>query len=387
VAVLVTGYPNFMAQRLVRRELDARAGGRAGAAAAGTEGKVYVLVQEKHAARAAAQLRSHPAGARGEIVTGDVCILDLGLSGREVRALTAELTRIHHAAEVSYLGLAGSATREVNVGGTRMVLDLAEECTRLRRLVHYSTVFVSGARHGVILESELDEGQRFRNHWEGSKFEAELLVRRAMGRVPASVVRPGIVVGDSRSGEIGRLDGPYYLMALMVLAPTEAPVPLPGRGATPLNVVPIDFVERAAMIIAGDERGAGRTFHVTDPNPVSARRVFELVARSAGRAPPTGGLPIALSRLLMRVPIVERFVRSPRQFVDYFDHLALYSCRNTLELLDGTGVACPPFESYVDVLIGYVKDYLATRRRQRAATAAEPDEGREGGRKEGEVSS
>jgi thioester reductase-like protein len=366
MSVLITGYPNFMAQRLLRKELDLIAAGAPGA----TPGKVYLLVQDKHAPRAEALLRAHPAAAHAEIVTGDVCILDLGLSGREVRALTGEVARVHHAADVSYLGIDKRETLAVNVGGTRMVLDFAAECTALARFVHYSTVFVSGARRGVILESDLDDGQRFRNVWEESKLQAELLVRRAMTRLPASVVRPGIVVGDSKSGEIGRLDGPYYLMALMVLAPTDAPVPLPGRGGAPLNLVPIDFVVSAAMEIARSERAVGRTFHVTDPNPVSARRVFELVAKSAGRTRPSSGMPIGLSRLLMRTPFLERFVRSPRQFVDYFDHLALYSCRNTLEVLDGTGVSCPAFESYVDVLIRYVKEYLAARKRRSAPEGA-----------------
>src|SRR6202012_1406752 len=138
------------------------------------------------------------------------------------------------------------------------------------------TAQVSGQRSGVILEEELDTGQRFRNFYEETKFRAERMVRDAGRRLPVTVLRPGIIVGDSRTGEIDKVDGPYYLLVLIVSSPIAVDLPLPGRGSAPLNLVPVDFVVAAAVALPRDPRAAGGTFHLTDPAPFAARTVYEL---------------------------------------------------------------------------------------------------------------
>jgi nucleoside-diphosphate-sugar epimerase len=143
---------------------------------------------------------------------------------------------------------------------------------------------------GVIAEDELDAGQGFRNAWEETKFQAEG-VARAVPSLPVTVLRPSTVVGDSRTGEIDRFEGPYSLGILLVASPLVVPLPLPGDGVAPLNVVPVDFVVRAAAHLARDARSAGRTFHLVDPNPMSARRVYELIAERANRRIPASPSP------------------------------------------------------------------------------------------------
>src|SRR5438105_2212997 len=100
------------------------------------------------------------------------------------------------------------------------------------------------------------------------------------------VLRPSIVVGDSRTGEIDRFDGPYTIAMLLVTSPLQVPVPLPGDGVAPLNVVPIDFVVAAALHIGDDPRSVGRTFHLVDPSPSSSRRIYEQIAQRAGKKQP-----------------------------------------------------------------------------------------------------
>ena len=134
-------------------------------------------------------------------------------------------------------------------------------------------------------------GQRFHNPYEETKFQAELLVRRAQADLPATIYRPSIVVGDSRTGEIDRFEGPYALAILLVASPLAVPLPLPGDAVAPLNVVPVDFVVDAALAIAADPAGAGRTVHVVDPSPLSARRVYEMIAARAGQEAAAGVRP------------------------------------------------------------------------------------------------
>jgi thioester reductase-like protein len=361
--VLVTGFPAFTARRMLQKivEADPRA-------------RVWLLVREKFRREAEAFLAELPARYRKRVqpLQGDVCDVDLGLSGEEYRTLTEELTAIVHCAAAYYLGVPREMALKVNVGGTRNLLELAGGCTRLERLCHFSTAFVSGDRKGVIMEDELDSRQRFRNAYEETKFRAELLIREAMHRLPIVVMRPGIIVGDSQTGVIDRLDGPYYLIRLIVSSPLDVALPLPGRGGAPLHLVPVDFVVDAAYTLMREPKALGLTFHLVDPTPLAARRVYELVAERANRKPPKGSFPESLARAALRFPGLSTLARVPLDFLEGFNHMAFYNCQNTLALLRPTGLFCPPFESYVDNLVRHVRDVQQQRRQQAEVQAVDP---------------
>ena len=350
---LVTGFPKLFARRMAAALL-----------AREPKGRVALLCRERHAEQARTFTDSLPEAqrARLQVLIGEVSNLHLGLSTPEYRALTEGLTAVVHAAEWSLLSAEKSELQRVNVEGTRSVLELASDSRRLRRFTHVSTVFVSGDRVGVVAEDELACGQRFRNAWEETRFEAELLVRRAMAELPCTVLRPGLLVGDSQTGEIDRFEGPYAIAILLMTSPVSVPVPLPGDGVAPLNVVPIDYVVTAAERIHHDLRAVGRTFHLVDPNPSSSRRVYQLVAQRMGRKLPRVSLGYRLTNALLKLPGLERLTRDQRMAIAYVNHLTFYSCRNTLELLDGQGIRCPPVESYLDALIAYVKSEYRKRR-------------------------
>ncbi len=360
--IFVTGYPGFIGKRLVMRLVgEARA----------TGARLALLVQPKHASGAAEDLRRLDA-ADHEIVEGDVAQMHLGLSGSEYRRMADEVTDVWHLAAVSYLGAERSLFRRVNVEGTRNVLEMARAAPRLRRLNHFSTAWVSGDRVGVILEDELNMGQRFHNDYEESKFRAEVLVQRAMSELPATIYRPSIVVGDSRTGEIDRFEGPYYLAILLVTSPLAVPLPLPGDGAAPLNVVPVDFVVDAALSISKNPAGLGKTVHVVDPSPLSARRVYEMIAQRANKKLPPVSIPHRAVEALLRLPVLEQLSRPQRAAIQYVNHLAMYNCRNMLTLLDGTGIQCPPITGYLDRLIEFVRAHFEKRRHAEAAALEDP---------------
>jgi thioester reductase-like protein len=351
-AVLVTGFPAFTARRMAAKVL-----------AEDPAARVYLLARDKFAEDARDFLRHLADGGqqRAEVVIGDVCDMDLGLSGTEYQRLAAELTCIHHLAGIYYMGVDEATARRVNVEGTRGIIELATEASRLRRLCHWSTAQVSGKRKGVILEEELDESQSFHNFYEQTKYEAEVLARAAQRRIPVTVLRPGIIVGDSHTGEIDKFDGPYYLMVLVVTNALQVHLPLPGRGTAPMHLVPIDYVIDAAYALSIDERAAGGTFHLTDPNPLSARRVYELVAEHSETKAPRGFIPAGLTRTLLRTPGIQRLARGPLSFLESFDHQVFYNCRRTLSLL-GDGVRCPPFDSYVAQVVRYLREVHDARR-------------------------
>jgi thioester reductase-like protein len=360
--VLLTGLPSFYARRLCEGLLEA------------PRTFVHAVVPDRLAAEAEQFRGSLPADQRSRLglLAGDAASMDMGLSGAEYRALSGEVDRIHHAANVSYLGVDERTADQANVGSAREAVELARACPGLRALVHHSTALVSGDRTGLVLETELQCGQRFRNAAEGSMARAEKLVRGAADKIPVVVVRPSIVVGDSRTGEIDQFDGIYLPILLLVTSPPDFALPLPGRGDAALHLVPVDYVARAALALGRDPRAVGRTFHLVDPTPLNVQRVFELVALASGRRAPRGFIPANLTRALLRTPGIERLAKSPRALLDTLGTPVTYDASGTAELLAGTDILCPPFESYVERLVDYVKLRLRERREKTEQEVHDP---------------
>jgi thioester reductase-like protein len=363
--VLVTGFPSLPAKKMVTEILEREPSAR-----------VRVLVLAKFAAEARAAIARLPAGQadRVELLEGDVAAMDLGLSGPEFRDLARQVDRIHHVAYVSYAGVEREMARVVNVGGVTEILELADAADHLACLVVHSTASVAGDRTGVVYEDDLDAGQSFRNVVEETRMRAEELVRRAMGRLPIAVVRPTAIVGDTETGAFDRIDGLYLLILMVVAAPEDIALPFPGKGDAPLHVVPLDFVARAAHAIGLDPSSPGKTFHLTDPNPLSARGVFDLVNQASGRRASRTTIPANVAKVLLRTPGLERFVRSPRLFLDQLSCAVRYDAKNADRVLRPLGITCPPFESYVDQLVGAVQEHVRIRQKRRESEEAEVDD-------------
>lgn len=356
--LLVTGYPSLHARRMIEQIVTSEPGSL-----------VYVLVPPPPAEAA-----DEPAGApelqlsaeqqaRVIFIEGSAHAMDLGLSGAEFRQLTREVDRIHHLAHVGSSAVDARTAHTVNVVGAAEILEFARAAPQLACLVVHSTAHVSGDRTGVVYEEDLACGQAFRAATDETRMRAEVLLRRAMSEVPIAVVRPTTIVGDT--GENDRLEGIYLLVLLVVATPAEIAIPFPGRGDMPLNIVPLDYAIRAAHAIGRHPSAPGRTFHLADPNPLSARSVFELVTHAGGKRTARGSIPSNLAKALLRTPGIDRFARSPKAFVEQLTSNVRYDTRNTDQALRSAGIVCPPFESYVDDLVNVVREHVKARQRRR----------------------
>jgi thioester reductase-like protein len=356
--VLLTGFPgSFLATRLLRKILKEE-----------PESHVFCVVRERSLDDAKKLIRTLATQDQGRValLEGDVTAMDMGLTGKEFVSLARDVTVIHHCAAASSIGVTKEVATRVNVGGVREVLELATEAKGLERLVHWSTAMVSGGRRGYVFEEELAAPSGFRNAVEETRFASEELMRRAASRgTPVTILRPATIVGDSTTGEIDRFEGPYLLILLMLSSPIDLRVPLTGRGDVPLNLAPIDYVTDAGWAIANDRRSIGRTFHLVDSAPPSTRHAFDLIAKATGRPLPRGFLPTQLATALLRTPGLERYAHAPRTFLEQLATEVVYDNRNARELLDAKGIRCPPFESYVDVMVRYVEERQAARRTKR----------------------
>ena len=197
----------------------------------------------------------------------------------------------------------------------------------------------------------------FRNHYESTKFEAELLVRKAMADgLPATVYRPGIVVGDSQTGETQKYDGPYFAATFLRRQASVALVPAVGPiDRVRVCVVPRDFVVDAMDQLSVMDGSLGQTFALTDPHPPTVRELVDTFAGHLGKTVLWVPLPLGVTRRVVGgIPGLERLLGLPAEGLDYFASPTTYSTANTDALLAGTGLACPRFEGYAGRLLDFM---------------------------------
>jgi thioester reductase-like protein len=290
------------------------------------------------------------------LAEGDIIEANLGL--RDADSLKRRVTSIYHLAALYDLSVARDVAMRVNVQGTERVLHFAAQCHQLERLHYVSTCYVSGRHPGVFHESDLDVGQTFNNHYEETKYLAEIAVRRMMrGGLPATIYRPAIVVGDSVTGATQKYDGPYFAMQWLLRQGRIALMPVVGRPrSTEFNIVPRDFVVDAITHLSGLPRSRGATYALADPEPLTVdgvlRTMGEFTERKIVRVP----LPLGMAKWsIERMPGVFELLRIPSSSVDYFVHPTRYDTAVATAALQGSGIVCPRFPDYAAALVRFMR--------------------------------
>jgi thioester reductase-like protein len=310
------------------------------------------LVNESRLERALELLDGLPESARERVSVwvGDPRSMDLGLSGEEFAVLAERVEVIHHCASITD----PAGTREEAAGNVRAaaeILEFAEAAPRLKRLVCWSSATVSGNREGFVKETDLSDGEGFRNPIEESLYRVERMLGESANELPIVILRPALMVGDSLTGEAEDLSGPYLLIRFLLSAPDDYRIPTPSRTGVRISAVPVDYAVRAAVHITANDSSVGRTFHIVDPKPVTVQHALQLFAEATGRPAPREHDPLNLATALMRAPGLQRFRNTTRAFLDHLKTDVIYDDRNTRESLAGAGISCPALESYVDSMV------------------------------------
>ena len=345
--IFLTGFPGFIAGRLVERM--ARGGTR-----------FLLLVQPAFVERARKEIAQTvgKTGARPEsfrVVEGDITREGLGLSASDLEAARAEATSVFHLAAIYDLGVRRDTAFLVNVEGTKNVNRFARALPRLRRYHYVSTCYVAGRRTGLILESELRHDAGFRNHYEETKYLAELEVEALKGELPVTIHRPSVVCGDSRTGETAKYDGIYYLVHYLRMWPGALSLANIGNREVRLNVVPVDFVVEAMAALAAEERAVGATVQIADPAPLTTEELFDEIARRLAGRESLYTLPAPLVHTTLNLPPSEKISGLPRVGVPYFFLKQTYDTTLARSLLDPHGLRCPRFPDYVTALLEFVE--------------------------------
>jgi thioester reductase-like protein len=370
-AVLLTGATGFVGMEILARYLER------------TDRPVYVAVRARDDAEADARLRTtlaslcgsgHAYRDRAFAVRADIEQPGMGLSRHERDALAEHVTDVVHSAASVSFSLPLDRSRRINVGGTEEVLRLADLCRhrgRLDRFGYISTAYVAGAHRGEFGEHQLDVGQRFRNPYEQSKFEAERLVRAHADRLPVQIFRPSIVVGDRRTGWTPAFNVLYSPLKAFARGNLSA---LPARRSSPVDVVPVDYVADAVFELSQRHVDRMRTYHlVAGRSATTVGRLIELSGERLGRPEPVV-IPPGLFRTVVD-PLLRRRggrvaegLNRSRVFFPYFSMRVRYDDRHTRRSLAQAGVTAAPIETYFDRLLDYA---VATRWGRGPLTRAE----------------
>ncbi len=346
----VTGATGFIGRNLVGRLLQ-------------REGTIYALVRAGSRGRLEELRTSWGAdGARIVPVAGDLSQSSLGVSEEDLVAMRGEVDHFFHLAAIYDITADAEAQEIANVEGTRHAVELAG-AIEAGCFHHVSSIAAAGLYKGEWREDMFDEAERLdTNPYFRTKHESERLVREECPR-PWRVYRPGIVVGDSRTGEIDKIDGPYYFFKALQRARRVLPswLPLVGIEGGEINIVPVDYVAAAIDHIAHKPKLNGRAFSLTDPNPKTVGELVNLFAKAAdapqmavrlgtdvtepaaGLArtglrffpPAKRGLKVALGQLDL-----------PADVLTYLDYPTSFDSTQAQKALKGSGIEVPPLESY-----------------------------------------
>ena len=353
---VVTGGTGFIGRRIVSRLLRDR-----------DDAQVWVLVRRGSLGRF--EQLAQAWGPRAKPLVGDLAAPGLGI-GDDALATLGDVDHVVHCAAIYDITAPESEQRAANVEGTGAVIDLTR---RLGATLHHvSSIAVAGSYPGVYTEDDFDVAQDLPTPYHQTKFEAEQLVRASGLR--HRIYRPAVVVGDSRTGEMDKVDGPYYffgILAKLAVLPSFTPMVLPDTGRT--NIVPVDFVVDATVALMHTPGRDGQTFHLTAPKTIGLRGIYRGIAKEAGLPALRGSLPSAAVTPVLKATGRAKVLRNmaatqfgiPAEILDVVDLAPTFVSDRTEEALRGTGIEVPEFATYAPKLWRYWAEHLDPDRARR----------------------
>ncbi len=350
MSYFVTGATGFIGRHLIERLLE-------------REGDIHVLVREGSRSKLDSLIEGWGAGDRIKPVIGDLSESRLG-----VESPPEGVEHFFHLAAIYDMTADETRNALLNVGGTRNAVDLAN-AMQVGRFHHISSIAVAGNYRGTFNEDMFNEGQPLEHPYHRTKFESEKLVRERL-TVPWRVYRPSIVVGNSKTGEMDKIDGPYYFFKAIQKVRHALPewFPLVSIEWGWTNIVPVDYVAAAIDHIGHQDGLDGQAFHVVDPRGQRSGDVLNTFA-SAAHAPHAiaridrkvmQNLPKGVLSFAMKLPALKQIrtqfladLGIPDEIVDYIALTCRFDARDTQRALRGSGIELPLLDSYSQKLWDY----------------------------------
>ena len=346
----VTGATGFIGKRLVKTLLERRGS------------TVYFLLRPESQSKVAELLDYWGVGKQRAVpVYGDLGARKLGVGADEIKALKGQIDHLYHLAAVYDLQADEESQARVNIEGTRNMVEFAKAIDA-KHVHHVSSIAAAGLYEGVFREDMFEEAEGLDHPYFMTKHESEKIVRKEC-KVPWTIYRPAMVVGDSRTGEMDKIDGPYYFFKVIqrmrqILPPWMPSVGLEGGR---VNIVPVDFVVAALDHISHQQRASGRCFHLVDPVGYRVGDVLDIFSKAAHapkmnlfvNAALLGFIPRGVKKGLMALAPVRRVRQAvmkdlglPEDILTFVNYPTRFDCRETVAALKGTGIECPKLRDY-----------------------------------------
>jgi thioester reductase-like protein len=343
--VFITGFPGFIASRLLQRLAQEPL-------------QFLLLVQPALAEQARNEVseiahRTNRAPGDFHLLEGDITKTDLGLSSSDAQKAVDNTTILFHLAALYDLAVDRDPAMLVNLEGTKNVNNFACSIKHLNHYHYISTCYVAGKRKGCILETELRHDAGFRNYYEESKYLAEIEVEKLKSELPITIHRPAVVCGDSVTGETVKYDGIYYLIHYLAKWPSGLSLLNIGNKEVRLNLVPVDFVVESLARLIHEPDAVGKTLQLADPNPLTTEETFNAIAKSIVGHGSRITVPARVVEVTLMSPPSPAITGLPHYAVPYFFLRQIYDTSLSRPLLKKHGLECPPFESYVKNIVDF----------------------------------
>ena len=361
----VTGATGFIGKRLVKTLLARRGAVVHFLVRPGSEGKLAALYEYWGLSKGNR--------ARAVPVTGDLTARKLGVSSDDIKALKGKIDHLYHLAAVYDLSADEASQVEVNVEGTRHMVEFAK-AVDAGHVHHVSSIAAAGLYEGVFREDMFEEAEGLDHPYFMTKHESEKIVRKEC-KQPWTVYRPAMVVGDSKTGEMDKIDGPYYFFKLIQRMRQFLPpwMPTVGLEGGRVNIVPVDFVVAALDHISHQVKTSGGCFHLVDPVGYRVGDVLDIFSKAAHapkmslfiNAALMGFIPKSVKKGLMAMAPVRRVRNAvmkdlgvPEDMLTFINYPTRFDRRGTDDALKGSGIECPNLHDYAWCLWDYWERHL-----------------------------
>jgi len=323
---------------------------------------LYVLVRKGSKKKFDEQKKEWGTGAKRVIqITGDLTRPMLGIPAKKRRELEGKIDHVFHLGAIYDLMADAESQIRVNVDGTHNVVKFAENI-KAKRFHHMSSIAAAGMYPGIFREDMFEEAQGLDNPYYRTKHDSEAVVRREC-HVPWRIYRPGVVVGNSETGVIDKIDGPYYFFKLIQKMRKMLPSWMPTLGVEGgrINIVPVDWVVSAMLHIAHKPKLDGKCFHLTDPKPKRIGEVLNMFAKAAHAPQMTmridarifNYIPTAIKQGLRMLPPIRRISNQvmhdlglPADMMKFVNYPTKFDSRETERALKGSGIILPRLDDY-----------------------------------------